>query len=73
MALQLDALERHGELVFGRDRYSPEVRTELLTMEQCHHRLLPEVGKGPRPDQRDIDDHALPVAAVLDQSPQGNR
>jgi hypothetical protein len=32
MALQLDGLERHGELEFGRDRYSPEVRTELLRM-----------------------------------------
>jgi hypothetical protein len=32
MALQLDALERHGELVFGRDRYSPEVRAQLLAM-----------------------------------------
>src|SRR6201987_2386487 len=32
MALQLDGLERHGELEFGRDRYSPEVRAELLTM-----------------------------------------
>ena len=32
MALQLDGLERHGELEFGRDRYSPKVRQELLTM-----------------------------------------
>ena len=32
MALQLDGLERHGELEFGRDRYSPEVRAELLAM-----------------------------------------
>src|SRR6201998_1480481 len=32
MALQLDGLQRHGELEFGRDRYSPEVRQELLTM-----------------------------------------
>ena len=32
MALQLDGLERHGELEFGRDRYSPAVRQELLTM-----------------------------------------
>jgi hypothetical protein len=32
MVLQLDGLERHGELEFGRDRYSPEVRAELLTM-----------------------------------------
>ena len=32
MAIQLDGLERHGELVFGRDRYSPEVRAELLSM-----------------------------------------
>lgn len=32
MALQLDGLERHGELEFGCDRYSPDVREELLTM-----------------------------------------
>lgn len=32
MALQLDGLERHGELAFGRERYSPQVRQELLTM-----------------------------------------
>jgi hypothetical protein len=32
MVLQLDALERHGELVDGQDRYSPEVRAELLAM-----------------------------------------
>ena len=32
MALQLDGLQRHGELEFGRERYSPEVREELLTM-----------------------------------------
>jgi hypothetical protein len=32
MALQLDGLERHGELVYGRDRYSPDVRKQLLTM-----------------------------------------
>ncbi len=32
MVLQLDALEHHGELVHGSDRYSPEVRAELLSM-----------------------------------------
>jgi hypothetical protein len=32
MRLQLDGLERHGELVFGTRRYSPEVRAELLAM-----------------------------------------
>jgi hypothetical protein len=32
MVLQLDGLERHGELEFGRDRYNPEVRAELLAM-----------------------------------------
>jgi hypothetical protein len=32
MALQLDGLERHGELVYGRDRYSPGVREQLLAM-----------------------------------------
>jgi hypothetical protein len=32
MRTQLNGLERHSELVFGEDRYSPEVRAELLTM-----------------------------------------
>lgn len=32
MTLQLDALEHHGELVDGDDRYSPQVRAELLAM-----------------------------------------
>lgn len=32
MRTQLDGLERHGELIFGRDRYGPAVRTELLAM-----------------------------------------
>lgn len=32
MAIQLDGLERHGELVDGVDRYSPAVREELLSM-----------------------------------------
>lgn len=32
MALQLDGLERHGELVDGTDRYGPVVRAELLQM-----------------------------------------
>jgi hypothetical protein len=32
MRTQLDGLERHGELVFGTDRYSPAVRAELLAM-----------------------------------------
>ena len=32
MLIQLDGLERHGELLDGVDRYSPAVREELLTM-----------------------------------------
>jgi len=32
MALQIDTLERHGQLVDGQDRYSPGVRAELLAM-----------------------------------------
>lgn len=32
MLTLLDALERHGELVDGSDRYSGQVRTELLAM-----------------------------------------
>ena len=32
MRTQLDGLERHGELAHGTDRYTPEVREELLAM-----------------------------------------
>lgn len=32
MRVQLDGLERHGELFFGRDGYTPVVREELLAM-----------------------------------------
>jgi len=32
MAVQLDGLERHAELVFGLDRYGEAVRAELLSM-----------------------------------------
>jgi hypothetical protein len=32
MRIQLDGLERHGELVDGQDRYGPAVRAELLAM-----------------------------------------
>ncbi len=32
MRTQLDALERHGELIDGAERYSADVRTELLSM-----------------------------------------
>jgi hypothetical protein len=32
MRIQLDGLERHGELVDGADRYGPAVRAELLAM-----------------------------------------
>ncbi len=32
MRLQFDGLQRHDELAFGRDRYSPAVRGELLEM-----------------------------------------
>ena len=32
MPLQLDALERHGELLHGAERYSPSVREELVAM-----------------------------------------
>jgi hypothetical protein len=32
MRIQLDGLERHGELAFGQDRYSAAVRGELLAM-----------------------------------------
>ncbi|MDQ1248209.1 MAG: hypothetical protein QG597_2581 [Actinomycetota bacterium] len=41
MRLQLDGLERHGELVDGVDRYSPDVRAELLSMIARHRFRCP--------------------------------
>ncbi len=32
MSVLVDALERHGELIVGRDRYCPGVRAELLQL-----------------------------------------
>ena len=49
MALQLDALERHGELVPDQDRYSSEVRAELLAMSSAKIDRLPARRQGPRP------------------------
>ena len=69
MALQLAALERHGELVFGQDRYSPEVRAELLAMSSATIDRYLRAGQGPRSDQGEIDHQTLPVAAVFDQDP----
>jgi len=47
MALQLDSLQRHDELAFGRDRYSPAVRAELLEMSAAttHRYLAPAKAK----------------------------
>jgi len=50
MLTQFDALERHGELVSGEDRYSPGVRAELLGYVCCLDRPLPQAGQGHRPD-----------------------
>jgi len=69
MALQLDSLERHGELVPDQDRYSSDVRAELLAMSSCHDRPLPARRQGPRSNRGEIDHQALPAAAVLDQDP----
>ena len=51
MAIQLDGLERHGELVFGRDRYSPAVREELLAMSAASIDRYLSAGEGQGSDQ----------------------
>lgn len=56
----------------GVDRYSPQVRAELLAMSSATiDRYLRAVKA--RDQIREIDHQGLPVAAVFDQDPQGNR
>jgi len=69
MAIQLDGLERHGELVGGVDWYSPAVRGELLTMSAASIDRYLQPARGHRPDPRRVHDETLTVAAVLDQDP----
>ena len=71
MRLQLDGLERHGELVDGADRYSTRVRAELLAMSAASIDRYLKAGEGHRPDPGCLDDETLTAAAVLDQDPQG--
>ena len=72
MALQLDALERHGELVPDQGRYSSEVRAELLAMSSATIDRYLRGAKARDQITGEFDHPALPVAAVLDQNPQGN-
>jgi len=71
MSLQLAGLERHGELVDGADRYSDQVRTELLAMSAASIDRLPPGREGRRPDPGCLDHQALTAAAQFDQGPQG--
>lgn len=71
MRIQLDLLERHGELVDGRDRYSPDVRAELLSMSAASIDRYLAPSQGDRPDPGRVHDEAVAAAAVLDQDPQG--
>ena len=73
MRMQLDGLERHGELVDGVGRYSMAVREELLAMSGAIDRPLPAAGEGHRPDQGCLHHETLAAAAVFDQDPQGRR
>ena len=49
MATQLDGLERHGELTFGVDRYSPDVRAEDLRRRRSQGTAGPPLGQGSDP------------------------
>ena len=73
MRMQLDGLERHGELVDGHGRYSPAVRAELLAMCAASIDRYLRPAKAKRPDQGSLDHETLAAAAVLDQDPQGRR
>ena len=72
MALQLDALERHGELVPDQDRYSSEVRAELLAMSSAT--IDPYLRGAKARDQIKGKSTTKPSCCwVLDQDPQGHR
>ena len=73
MALQLDGLERHGELEFGRDRYSPRGACRTAGDECGQHRSLSEDREGQGPDIGCVDDETLTTAAQFDQDPQSRR
>lgn len=71
MRIQLDGLERHGELVAGRDRYGPAVRAELLGMSAASIDRYLRPAKANRPDPGGVHDQAVSVVALVDQDPQG--
>ena len=72
MRMQLDGLERHGELVDGVGRYSMAVREELLAMSAASIDRYLRPAKAT--DQiRGVHHETLAAAAVFDQDPQGRR
>ena len=72
MRMQLDGLERHGELVDGVGRYSMAVREELLAMSAASIDRYLQPAKATTRSGRDHHE-TLAAAAVLDQDPQGRR
>src|SRR6476660_1084188 len=71
MRMQLDGLERHGELIDGDGRYSAIGAGGAAVDVPGHDRPLPAAGEGHRPDQGRLDHETFAAAAVLDQDPQG--
>ena len=74
MTLQLDGLERHGELQFGAERYSPEVQQELLAMTLRHQPKHGNLTAGLHPEEiRNIVLSHRPTHPAIPRSPSGHR
>ena len=73
MAVQLAALERHGELVPGQDRYSPEVRAELLAMSSATIDRYLRGAKARDQIKGKSTTKASPLLRSSVKYPQGNR
>ena len=73
MRLQLDGLERHGELVDGHDRYSPAVRAELLAMSAASIDRYLQPAKAKDQIKGVSTTKPSPLLRSFDQDPQGRR
>lgn len=73
MRIQLDLLERHGELLEGTGRYNAEVRAELLSMSAASIDRYLKPAKVTDGLRGTSTTKPVAAAAVGDQDPQGRR
>jgi len=67
MQTQLDGLERHGELVAGEGRYSPDGARRVVVDVCGIDRSLSQTREGHGPDQRRVDHEAVAIVALVDR------